>query len=113
MLGLVEIRCLTTLISHHALELLNMEKFLNQNLEHIIKEFYINNKSIDDVTQDLHAKMVKDKTHMLTLCMDHIYLPSPEGDANVKTWHNAATVADGRKGIKPVSRLSRLQWNLS
>jgi hypothetical protein len=43
---------------------------------------------------------------MLTLYMDNIYLPSLEGDANVKTWHNVAAIAEGRKGIKPISQAS-------
>jgi len=103
MVGLVEIGSLTTVISHYALELLNVEKILNQNLEHIVKEIYIYNKSIDDVTKGLYAKMVKDKTQMLTLSMDNIYLPCPQGDANVKKWHNAATLAEGHKGIRPVT----------
>lgn len=103
MAGLVDVSSLTTVISHYALELLNVEKLLNQNLEQIIKEIYIYNKSIDDVTQGLYAKMVKDKTKMLTLSMDNIYLPCPEGDANVKKWHNAATLTEGHKGIRLVS----------
>lgn len=90
-------------IAGTAIETIETEKLISEYSEDVVENVYGRSRPIEEVMDDVHAKLQGRNHQMSSMSVENPYRQSKTAEVNVNSWKMSNKVTDGRSAVSSVS----------